>query len=244
MAASTRTSVSLVVLTGAGVSADSGLATFRGSGGLWEGQRVEDVATPQAWARDPGAVWSFYQMRRRALVGAQPNAAHLALRRLEQELEAAGLGFTLITQNVDGLHERAGSRVLAMHGTLGRLACEACGAVLVDLQHLEPERFLPCRSCAHPRLRPDVVWFGEVPRHLEEIERALCDCTHFLAVGTSGQVYPAAGLLSQARQAGARTFVTGLEAPENLHPADTFLAGRAVEVVPRLVEDWLAEWGP
>lgn len=239
--------VSLVVLTGAGISADSGLSTFRGppgSGGLWEGHRVEDVATPRAWARDPALVWRFYQMRRARLVEVEPNAAHAALVRLQRGLEAAGHAFTLVTQNVDGLHERAGSAALEMHGALRRLACEGCGRVVLDLEHLDPERFLPCAACGFPRLRPDVVWFEEVPRHLDLIAEAVEACTHFLAVGTSGVVHPAAGLLQLARENGARTFVSGLERPENLHPADLFLPGRAVDVLPRLVERWLAEGIP
>jgi NAD-dependent deacetylase len=225
------------VLTGAGVSADSGLATFRGGGGLWEGRSVEDVATPEAWARDPATVWRFYQMRRSALGAVEPNAAHVALAELERRLEAAGVGFMLITQNVDDLHERAGSRhARHMHGELARLTCEACGQRLVDRTSLDPDAFVPCPACAHPRLRPDVVWFGEVPHHLPAIDAAVRAATHFLALGTSGVVYPAAGLLEAARTFGARTWVASLDAPQNLHPRDAFVPGRAAEVVPGLLE--------
>lgn len=230
---------SLVVLTGAGVSADSGVPTFRDAGGLWEGQRVEDVATPQAWARDPRTVWRFYQLRRAALRTVEPNAAHHALARLERESLARGDRFTLISQNVDDLHARAGSTVLSMHGSLAHLACELCGAVTRDQHSLDPERFVACAACGHEPLRPDVVWFGELPRHLHEIDAALRGATHFFSIGTSGAVYPAAGLLSAARSLGAETWVNSLDPPENLDPRDRFHPGRAVEVVPALVERWL-----
>lgn len=228
---------SIVVLTGAGISADSGLRTFRDADGLWEGHRVEDVATPQAWRRNPALVWRFYQERRAQLAEVAPNAAHHALSELEQRCARAGTDFLLVTQNVDDLHERAGSRrLLHMHGELAQLRCEGCDARLRDLAQVDPERYLPCPSCAHPRLRNDIVWFGEMPYHLPEIERALVTCTHFLALGTSGVVYPAAGFLSLARASGARTYVQALERPENCDPRDEFLAGRAAEVVP----GWLA----
>lgn len=231
---------SLVILTGAGISADSGLATFRGAGGLWEGQRVEDVATPEAWIRDPQLVWRFYQMRRAALGTVEPNPAHHALAHLERELDQRGVPFLLVTQNVDDLHERAGSKPLHMHGELAVLRCESCGTRLSDTQHFDPESFLGCEACGFERLRPDVVWFGEMPYHMERIERALGGCTHFAAIGTSGSVYPAAGFLAAARAVGAQTFVVGLDAPDNLHPGDTFLEGRAARVVPLLVEEVLS----
>ena len=241
--------IELVVLTGAGASADSGLDTFRGGGGLWEGQRVEDVATPMAWRRDPILVWRFYQARRAALLDAEPNAGHRALCELEKRLSAAGHGFTLITQNVDDLHQRAGSTVLPMHGRLTHLLCESCrddpgtpaeSARHRDMENVDPETFLPCPSCGHRPLRPDIVWFHEMPYHLDEIAAAMASATHFLSVGTSGAVYPAAGLLAEARARGARTFVNSLDAPENLHRSDTFLPGRAAEVVPEWVADFLA----
>jgi len=224
----------LVVLTGAGISADSGLATFRGPDGLWEGRPAEEVATPQAWRRDRSLVWRFYQQRRLALGAARPNAAHRALAVLESDLAAAGVPYLLVTQNVDDLHERAGSRALHMHGELAVLRCEACGLRRRDLEHLDPERFVACPACAQPALRPDVVWFGEVPYGLEVIGAAVAACTHFAAVGTSGLVYPAAGFLAQARARGARTFVNSLDPPENLAGADEFLPGRAAQVVPAL----------
>jgi NAD-dependent deacetylase len=234
---------SILVLTGSGVSADSGLATFRGAGGLWEGRRAEELATPQAWAADPVQVWRFYQMRRAKLTEAEPNAAHHALAELEARLAAAEVPLLLVTQNVDDLHERAGSRPLHMHGELSRLRCERCGHSQRDLEHLDAASFVPCPACAFPRLRPDVVWFGEVPLHLEEIAGACEACSHFLSIGTSGVVYPAAGLLGVARARGERTIVNSLDPPENLHPGDRFAPGRAVDVVPGLVRDLLRELG-
>ena len=231
----------IVVLTGAGISADSGVATFRGAGGLWEGQRVEDVATPEAWAARPALVWRFYQLRRASLPGVQPNAAHAALVELERSLVRRGGELTLVTQNVDDLHDRAGSRPLHMHGELAVLRCERCDARVRDLEHLDPQRFVPCPRCGHARLRPDVVWFGELPYFLDEIEAAVSRCTHFLAIGTSGAVWPAAGYLGLARARGAHTVVATLEAPGNLHPADEFIPGRAVEVVPALCARWMAD---
>ena len=136
----------VLVLTGAGVSADSGVRTFRDAGGLWEGHRVEDVATPEGWARDPALVWRFYQQRRAQLREVAPNAAHRALAAFAAAATAAGVGCTLVTQNVDDLHQRAGSAVLAMHGELLRLRCEGCGEVVVDRERLDPERFAPCRA--------------------------------------------------------------------------------------------------
>jgi NAD-dependent deacetylase len=236
--------LAVVVLTGAGVSADSGVATFRGAGGLWEGTRIEDVATPHAWRRDPERVWRFYQLRRAALASVAPNAAHLALARLERSLAAASASFTLVTQNVDDLHERAGSRALLhMHGELAVLACERCGAKARDLARTDAGCFAECVGCGHARLRPDVVWFGEVPYHLDAIEQALLGFTHFLAVGTSGVVYPAAGLLELARARGVPTWVQALELPENAHPDDVYVPGRAAEVLPGLLEGLMREWG-
>lgn len=232
----------VVVLTGAGISADSGLATFRGAGGLWEGHRVEEVATPEAWAREPRLVWRFYQMRRAQLGAVGPNAAHLALARLERALADAGHEFTLVSQNVDDLHQRAGSSVIAMHGQLVRLRCERCGRRVDDREHLDAELFVPCDGCGYERLRPDIVWFGEVPLGLERIEQAMQACTHFVSIGTSGAVYPAAGLLAMARACGASTWVNSLDEPDNLHAQDVFARGCAAEVVPPQVERWLQDW--
>ncbi len=225
----------IVVLTGAGISADSGVRTFRDAGGLWEGHRVEDVATPAGWARDPARVWRFYQERRAQLRTVEPNAAHRALAALATALAGTGHAFTLVTQNVDDLHERAGSEVLHMHGELLLLRCEACDAVVVDRDHFDPMRFVPCRACGQTRLRPHIVWFGEVPFHLPEIGQALANCTHFLAIGTSGKVWPAAGMLQEARAAGAVTWVQSLDAPDNLDRRDRYHQGRAAVVVPAML---------
>lgn len=233
----------VLVLTGAGISADSGVRTFRDAGGLWEGHRVEDVATPEGWQRDPRLVWGFYQQRRRQLRDVAPNAAHHALAAFEQALAAHGHAFTLVTQNVDDLHDRAGSTVLHMHGELQRLRCERCDGVVVDTLHVDPGRFVPCPACEHPRLRPHIVWFGEVPFHLEAIATALGTCTHFLAIGTSGQVWPAAGMLAEARARGAATHVQALEPPQNLAPGDRFHEGRASEVVPTMLATLARELG-
>jgi NAD-dependent deacetylase len=235
--------MNVVILTGAGVSADSGVQTFRDAGGLWEGHRVEDVATPAAWHRDPETVWRFYQLRRAQLRTVEPNAAHRAIAALENKLRASGHGFVLITQNVDDLHQRAGSTVFPMHGELRVLRCEACDTRVDGLDYLDVDKFLPCPKCRHPKLRPDIVWFGEVPYHMDEIHDAVDDATHFISIGTSGVVYPATGLLAQARQVGAKTWVNSLDAPENLGSSDVFLPGRAVEVIPRFCDDWMTTHG-
>ena len=172
----------VVVLSGAGLSADSGLPTFRGAGGLWEGQRVEDVATPEAWARDPARVWRFYQLRRAALRDAQPNAAHLALARLQREFAARRVPCLLATQNVDDLLEKAGAEPVHVHGSLAHLRCERCGGVVRDLEHVEPDVAVACAGCGAPRLRPDVVWFGEMPREMDHIYVALQVCDLFISM--------------------------------------------------------------
>ncbi len=225
----------VVVLTGAGVSAESGLPTFRGAGGLWEGIRAEDVATPEAFAADPELVWRFYHARRQALDRVEPNDAHRALVRLEAFL-ALGC-FTLITQNVDDLHQRAGSQaILPMHGQLRRVRCTSCGAVDAP-QALPPG--IPSCTCGG-MLRPDVVWFGEVPLFLPEIDRALSRAHVFVVIGTSGRVYPAASFIYQARAAGARTVGVNIEAPEDDWLYDEFYLGKAGEVVPELVDRWVS----
>ena len=201
---------SIVVLTGAGISAESGLATFRGAGGLWEGQRVEDVATPEAFARRPELVQRFYNLRRAQLQapGVAPNAAHHALARLEQAWPDEVL---IVTQNVDDLHERAGSRrLIHMHGELMKARCLACYGSSEWHGDLDAGSCCPlCRRVG--RLRPDVVWFGEIPLHMDEILAGLTRCRWFLAVGTSGQVYPAAGFVQIARENGmARTIEVNL----------------------------------
>lgn len=228
----------IVFMTGAGISADSGVRTFRDAGGLWEGHRPEDVATPEAWAKDPVMVWRFYQLRRAQLRTVEPNPAHVAVAEFERDATANGHRVTLVTQNVDDLHDRAGSTPLHMHGELAVLRCERCDHRERDLERIDPELFVPCPACGHDRLRPDVVWFGEVPLHLETIESALRTCSHFIAIGTSGAVWPAAGMLHAARQIGAATFVQALDEPQNLAlGTDRFVAGHAKDEVPGLLRE-------
>ena len=221
------------VLTGAGISAESGLATFRGSGGLWNGYRVDQVATPEAWDADAELVWQFYSMRRRDARGAEPNAGHRALADLEQRL---GDRFYLCTQNVDDLHERAGSRrVHHMHGSLFESRCVRCNVPFADEAVYRTKAELPQCPVCRRAVRPHIVWFGEVPLDMEGIYAELERATVLLVVGTSGSVYPAAGLVHVARQRGTRTVYVGPEAPLNADAFDQVLLGTAVEVLPGLV---------
>jgi NAD-dependent deacetylase len=230
----------LVVLTGAGISVESGLPSFRGTGGLWEGWRLEDVATPEAFARQPETVQRFYDLRRRQLLdGAiRPNAAHLALAELERRWPGEVL---VVTQNIDDLHERAGSKCLIhMHGELLKARCTACEAIgdwRTDLG--VPHE---CEACGTAdRLRPHVVWFGEMPLELEAIYEALAACDLFLSVGTSGQVHPAAGFVQEIRRHGrARSVELNLEPSEVSALFDERRHGPASELVPRYVSDLLA----
>ncbi|MDG1552577.1 MAG: NAD-dependent deacylase [Candidatus Poseidonia sp.] len=230
----------IVVLTGAGISAESGVRTFRDNGGLWEEHRVEDVATPDAWASDPEMVWRFYQARRRQLLEVQPNGAHLALALLQKNMKQ----FTLITQNVDDLHERGGSSdVIHMHGELRTLRCEASQRSEVRMQASDlTDDVSLCSCCANPvRMRPDIVWFGEIPMHMEAILNAVETCEVFIVVGSSGHVYPAAGLVDQANNAGARTVLVNLEAPINASAFDEILLGPAGELLPQLVDRLISD---
>ncbi len=223
----------IVVLTGAGISAESGLATFRGSGGLWNGYKVEEVATPEAWYANPELVWRFYSMRRRDALAAQPNPAHLALAKVEQTL---GANFYLCTQNVDDLHERAGShRVHHMHGSLFQSRCVECNLPFADQAQYEDAADLPaCSECGAP-VRPHIVWFGEIPLDMEGIYGQLYRSTQLLVVGTSGSVYPAAGLVHIAHQRGIRTTYVGPEEPLNANVFNEIVLGSATEVLPRLL---------
>ena len=230
----------VVVLTGAGISAESGIKTFRDNDGLWENYRIEDVATPQAWQADPELVWKFYQARRRQMKEVGPNPAHEALARLESELD----DFTLITQNVDDLHERGGSlSIIHMHGRLETLRCEKSGQIEVRMaDEALVDDFLSCNCCAESsRVRPDIVWFGEMPMQMDEIYDAIGSCDVFIVVGSSGHVYPAAGLASAARSAGAQTILVNYEMPINGYDFDEVHLGKAGEILPKLVEKWLAE---
>jgi NAD-dependent deacetylase len=227
--------VRVVVLTGAGISAESGVPTFRDADGLWEGHRVEDVATPEAYERQPSVVQRFYDARRAALLGVEPNPAHLALARLE---EALGDDLLLVTQNIDDLHERAGStRVLHMHGELRSALCRGCGGRhrwdddLVD--------FPPCPGCGATELRPDVVWFGEVPYDMDRIFGALERAEVFVSIGTSGAVYPAAGFVQAARAYGARTLELNLVPSDGSHHFAESRQGPAGTLVPAWVDEVL-----
>jgi NAD-dependent deacetylase len=229
----------LVVLTGAGVSAESGLATFRGAGGLWEGRRVEEVASPEGFAAEPVMVQRFYNERRAKLAAGDiaPNAAHEALARLD----AAWPGeFLLVTQNVDDLHERAGSeRLLHMHGELLKVRCSESGQVVPWREAVEPDTRCTCCD-ATGTLRPHVVWFGEMPLGLDLIDEALASCDVFAAIGTSGHVYPAAGYVSVARAHGARTLELNLESSLVCDAFDEHRLGPASETVPAWVDELLA----
>jgi NAD-dependent deacetylase len=229
----------LFVLTGAGISAESGLATFRGSGGLWNGHRVEEVATPEAWQANPELVWRFYSMRRRDALPAEPNVAHRALASVEQAMRER---FYLCTQNVDDLHERAGSqRVHHMHGALFQSRCERCEIPFEDWAFYESAEALPrCRTCA-AAVRPHIVWFGEIPLKMEEIYRELDRATVVLVVGTSGAVYPAAGFVHVANQRGIRTIYVGPEEPQNAEAFDEIRLGTATQVLPELGELVMSE---
>ena len=226
----------IVILTGAGISAESGLATFRGPDGLWEGHRVEDVATPQAFRREPALVQAFYDARRARLKEVQPNAAHRALARLDSEWPGELL---IVTQNVDDLHERAGARrLLHMHGELQSAWCLACDSRLPWEAELSSGPL--CPSCGEAGLlRPDIVWFGEMPYEMERIDRALLDCDLFVSIGTSGAVYPAAGFVQTARYAGARTLEMNLEPSLGSAYFHESRIGRAGELVPAWVEELL-----
>jgi NAD-dependent deacetylase len=227
----------LFVLTGAGISAESGLATFRGSGGLWNGHRVEDVATPEAWEANPALVWRFYSQRRRDALAAEPNAAHKALAEIEQRLAKTNPeNFYLCTQNVDDLHERAGSRrIHHMHGSLFESRCIRCDQPFPDRSFYEAANLPTCKTCASP-IRPHIVWFGEIPLEMDAIYRELNRATTLLVVGTSGSVYPAAGLVHIANQRRIRTIYVGPEEPLNLDAFDEIILEKATEALPKLVE--------
>lgn len=227
----------IVILTGAGISAESGVATFRGPDGLWEGHRVEDVATPEAFARDPALVQSFYDARRARLAEVAPNAAHRALARLDAEWPGELL---IVTQNVDDLHERAGARrLLHMHGALKSAWCRRCDA---RSPWEAPLSGAPgCPACeASGALRPDIVWFGEIPYEMERIDQALMAADLFVSIGTSGAVYPAAGFVRTARHCGAATLEMNLEPSLGSAFFDESRCGAAGTLVPQWVDAMLA----
>jgi len=226
----------VLVLTGAGISAESGISTFRDSGGLWENNRVEDVATPEAFSANPAKVWEFYRLRYEDSIAKKPNPAHYALVKLEQFL---GDNFLLVTQNIDSLHFKAGSqRVLEMHGSLADCICINCDNKFA-LEEVNYQQKIPvCPSCGGI-LRPDIVWFGEIPHHLNLIDDALRECSVFIIIGTSGVVYPAAGFVLTAKLMGAKTIAVNLGKPDNLVYIDEFYQGKSGEILPGLVEQWI-----
>lgn len=232
----------IFVLTGAGISAESGLGTFRDKAGdgLWAKFDPMRLATPEAFATDPGAVHAFYNARRKNLLAAKPNAAHVALGRLEAELAERGNKLLVVTQNIDDLHERAGSRrVIHMHGELLKARCTRCQAVASWRDDLGTTS--TCPSCEQiSALRPHVVWFGEMPFEMDMISDALAASDLFVAIGTSGSVYPAAGFVAEARAAGIRTCEINLEASDNADLFDDQRYGPASEAVPAWVEEVLS----
>lgn len=230
---------SIVILTGAGISAESGIQTFRASDGLWHNHRIEEVATPEGFAQNPSLVHEFYNARRKQLHDPtiRPNAAHLALSRLEQNYSGKVL---LVTQNVDNLHERAGSKQLIhMHGELNKIHCQQTGQVYNWDRDLSIAT--SCQCCHQTgNLRPHIVWFGEMPLQMEEIYRALMACGLFISIGTSGQVYPAAGFVQIAQQAGARTVELNLDPTNNSTLFDESLNAPASQLVPSYVDKLLS----
>jgi NAD-dependent deacetylase len=225
----------IVILTGAGISAESGLATFRGPAGLWEGHRVEDVCTPEALRRDAALVHRFYDERRAKLAEVVPNAAHEALAALDRAWPGELL---IVTQNVDDLHERAGAkRLLHMHGELKSALCAACGKAVAWEAAMPPGSV--CGGCGKPRLRPDIVFFGEMPYEMDRIDAALREADLFVSIGTSGAVYPAAGFVQTARYAGARTLELNLDPSAGSIYFHETRIGPASELVPAFVADLL-----
>ena len=222
----------IVILTGAGISAESGLGTFRDEGGLWAQHRIEDVATPEGFARDPKLVVDFYNARRKQAAEATPNAGHIALARLEAAMPGRVM---IVSQNVDDLHEKAGSKAVRhMHGALKSALCGAC-----DARWPAPLAMMvgdACPSCGAPAARPDIVWFGEVPYFMEEIEDHLARADLFAAIGTSGNVYPAAGFVQFARASGAHTVELNLAPSETVSEFDETHFGKATDILPRWVD--------
>lgn len=228
---------SIVVLTGAGISAESGVSTFRDKDGIWAKVDYRDVATPEGFARNPAKVHEFYNMRRSKIREYKPNAAHFALAEFERAFPGE---FTLVTQNVDTLHEQGGSKnVIHMHGQHSNVLCNNCG-------HRQPwegdlSRTIACPACKTPGyLRPDVVWFGEMPYHMEQIHAALAACNLFISIGTSGNVYPAAQFVESANQIGAHTVELNLEPSAGIRSFAEAIHGKATEIVPAYLERLLA----
>ncbi|MEM7663310.1 MAG: NAD-dependent deacylase [Pseudomonadota bacterium] len=232
----------IVVLTGAGISAESGLGTFRDKDGIWTKYPLEDLATPEGFVRNPEFVHGFYNDRRDALKTARPHDGHEALARLEREWCSWGRSFMLVTQNVDNLHEQAGSsseRLIHMHGELAKVRCGACGTITQSMDRISTESI--CPACGlKGQMRPHVVWFGEIPLGMDEITEAVASVDLFISVGTSGNVYPAASFVEMAKSIGARTVELNLEPSENAYVFDDAEYGPASEILPRWVDEFLA----
>jgi NAD-dependent deacetylase len=230
----------IVILTGAGISAESGISTFRDKDGIWSKYDYRDVATPEGFARNPKLVLDFYNQRRMLGAEAKPNAGHFALARLEREHKGH---VVLVTQNVDALHEAAGSRnLIHMHGEHGKVLCMHCQA-REPWGHNQPDLsvHLPCRACGKAGgLRPDVVWFGEMPYHMDRIYAELAETDLFISIGTSGHVYPAAGFVAEARGGGAHTVELNLEPSEGASLFHEAHHGKATEIVPAYVDRLLS----
>ncbi len=226
----------IVILTGAGISAESGLDTFRDAGGIWSQHRLEDVATPEGFRRNPKLVHEFYNARRKQAARANPNAAHIALARLQADYPGT---VVIVTQNVDALHEKAGASVIHMHGELNSALCHDCGHRWQSPATLHPEE--RCPQCDHPTGRPDVVWFGEIPYHLGTIMQHLRAATLFAAIGTSGEVYPAANFVDTASKVGAHTVEFNLTATQSVSRFAEQRYGAASQTIAVWVDDLLAE---
>lgn len=232
----------IVVLTGSGISAESGIATFRDKDGIWAKYDIEEVATPEAFARQPHKVHDFYNLRRRGLQGIEPNKAHFALARLEREhLLKPGRSFHIVTQNVDHLHEAGGARnVIHMHGELLRGKCAHCEARFDWAEDMSTD--VTCPGCRKPGgVRPDIVWFGEMPYQMERIAQLVQASDLFVSIGTSGTVYPAAGLVALARRGGAHTVELNLEPSEGASLFHEAIQGMAGEIVPKFVQRLLSK---
>lgn len=231
--------IDIVVLTGSGISAESGLSTFRDKDGIWAKYDYREVATPEGFAANPRLVHEFYNQRRRAVRTVEPNPAHFALARLESALAERGGGLTLVTQNVDNLHERAGSKnLLHMHGEMAKVRCNRCSGVMTWTDDLSVETACPACGVAGG-MRPHVVWFGEMPLFMPEIASAIARADHFVSIGTSGSVYPAAGFVGEARQLNIPCTELNLEPSENAWAFTASRYGKASEIVPAWVEELL-----
>lgn len=241
--AKARLPKSILVLTGSGISAESGISTYRGGAdgdeGLWSAVDFQKYASPEGFDEDPEGVQNFYNVRRKQVREVQPNAAHYALARLQKHVAQEGRSLTLVTQNVDDLHERAGADVLHMHGEILKAFCQACNGPSFTVEHdLRTDAL--CGHCDQVgSVRPDVVWFGEIPYHMDKIYLALEGAELFVSIGTSGSVYPAAGFVQEARHRGILTMELNLEPSDNAHAFDAADYGLAGDIVPR----WAAQWG-